>query len=140
MLLKLHIVTVYLSYIVFFAASLAAVLYLIQDNALKNKRRGVISSRLPDLSLLDKVIYRSIGLAFPILTLSIFCGFLWSKNVHGIYWWSYNSRQLCSIVLWLIYAVILHVRLSAKLRGRPVALLSLLAFFVIILSLFGTCH
>src|SRR3989338_833728 len=134
MLLNLHIVTAGLGYIIFFAASIAAVLYLIQDNGLKNKRTGAIFNRLPSLSLLDKVNYRAIGLAFPILTLSIFFGLLWSKNIYGIYWWGYNSRQFSSIVLWLIYAVILHVRLSAKIRGRKVAALSIFAFFVIILS------
>ena len=141
MLLKLHIVTVYLSYIAFLVASIAAVSYLIQNSALKNKQTGVIFSRLLNLSFLDKLNYRSIGLGFPILTLSIFCGFLWSKNVHGIYWGGggYNSRQLFSIVIWLIYAVILHIRLSAKMRGRKVAFLSIFAFFIVIFSLFGSC-
>ncbi|MDP3790921.1 MAG: cytochrome c biogenesis protein CcsA [Candidatus Omnitrophota bacterium] len=137
--LNLHIAAAYISYIIFFVASVAAVLYIIQDNAIKNKRTAVIFSRLPSLSFLDKLNYRSISLAFPILTLSIFCGFLWSENIHGICWWGYNSRQFYSLVLWLIYALILHVRLSAKVRGRKVALLSILAFFIIILSLFGTC-
>lgn len=139
MLLKFHIVTVYISYIAFLAAAAAAVLYLIQNSALKNKQTVIIFSWLPDLSFLDKFIYRSVGFGFPILTFSIFCGFLWSKNVHGFYWWGCNSRQLCSIVLWLIYAVILHMRLSAKMRGRKVASLSIFAFFVVILSLFGAC-
>ena len=137
--LKIHIITVYLSYVAFFVASAAAALFLIQNDALKNKRTGVISSRLPGLSLLDKLNYRSIGLGLPILTISIFCGLLWSKNVHGTYWWGYDFRQICSIVLWLVYAMILHVRLSAKMRGRKVASLSIFAFFVIILSIFGTC-
>ncbi len=139
-ILKVHIISIYLSYAAFFAASAAAALFLIQNNAIKNKRSGIIFSRLPDLSLLDKLNYRSIGLGFPILTLSIFYGLLWSRNVHGIYWWGHNSRIVSSIVLWLIYAVILHMRLSAGMRGRKVALLSILAFFVMIFSLFGACH
>jgi ABC-type uncharacterized transport system permease subunit len=129
----------YISYIVFFVASCAAVVYLIQDNLLKNKRTGVMLRRLPDLSFLDKLTYKSIGVGFPLLTLSIISGFAWAMNIHGAYWNSYNSRQIYSLVLWLLYAVILHVRLSEKLRGRKVALLSLSAFCVIILSLFGSC-
>jgi len=138
--LKLHIAAIYLSYIAFFMASVAAALYLIQDKLLKNKRREAIFNRLPDLAFLDKFNYNSIGLGFPILTLSILSGFIWSEHTYGIYWPGYNSRQVYSLVLWLIYAAILHVRLSAKLRGRKVALLTLFAFLVIILSLFGTCH
>lgn len=137
--LKLHVLTIYLSYVAFFVATAAAALYLIQNNALKNKQSGIIFSRLPGLSFLDKLNYRSIGLGFPMLTFSVISGFIWAKNIYGVYWWSYNSRQFLSLILWLIYAVILHVRLSAKLRGKKVALLSIFAFFVIILSLFGVC-
>lgn len=139
MYLKIHSITIYLGYIAFLVASVAAVLYLIQDNALKNKLSGVIFNRLPNLSFLDKLNYRSIGLGFPMLTLSVLSGIIWAKNAHGIYWWGYNSRQFYSLILWLIYALILHVRLSARLRGRKVAVLSIAAFFVIILTLFGTC-
>lgn len=140
MYFKIHIITICLSYIIFFISSLAAMLFLIQDSAIKNKRTGIILSRLPDLVLLDKLNYRSISLAFPLLTLAIFSGVLWTESVHGTYWWGYSFRQLASLVLWLVYAVILHVRLSAKMRGRKVALLSILAFFIIIISLFGTCR
>lgn len=135
-----HVVSIYLSYTIFFAASLAALTYLIEDNLLKNKQIGPILNRLPDLSFLDKLNYRSIGLGFPMLTLSIVSGFTWAKNIYGAYWQNDSSRQVYSLALWLIYAVILHVRLSAKLRGRKVALLSLFAFGVIILSLFGACR
>ena len=136
---RLHIAAIYLSYVAFLAASIAAVLYLIQDHALKNKQTGIIFSRLPDLSFLDKLNYRSIGLGFPVLTVSILSGFIWANNAYSLYWPNYHYRQVLSLVLWLTYAVILHVRLSAKLRGRKVAFLSLFAFFIIVLSLFGTC-
>lgn len=137
--LKLHILTIYISYAVFFVSTAAAILYLIQNNALKNKQVGIVFSRLPDLSFLDKLNYRTIGLGFPILTFSIISGFIWARNIYGVYWDGLYSRQVFSIILWLIYAVILHVRLFDKLRGKKVAFLSLFAFFVIILSLFGAC-
>ncbi len=137
---KAHIVTIYLSYAAFLAASIAAALYLIQNNALKNKRTGILFNRLPGLSFLDKLNYMAISLGFPMLTVSILTGFIWAKGISGGYWPDYSSRQIFSIIIWLIYAVILHVRLSAKLRGRKVALLSLFAFCVIAFSLFGSCR
>ncbi len=136
----IHGITICMSYIAFFAASVAAALYLIQDSAIKNKLGGVIFNRLPNLSFLDRFNYRSIGLGFPILTISILSGFIWAKNIYGVYWQPFNSRHLYSLVLWLIYAVILHVRLSARLRGRKVAILSIAAFLVCVLTLFGTCR
>ncbi len=136
---SLHIITISLSYIAFFVASVAAVLYIIQDRFLKNKKAGAALSRLPDLLFLDKLNYKAIGLGFPMLTFSIISGFIWAAHTRGTYW-SHNPREIYSFALWLIYALILHVRLSAKLRGRKVAQLSLLAFCMIIFTLFGSCR
>lgn len=136
----LHIAGIYLSYFVFFIATVAAAAYLIQDSLIKGKRMGIIFNKLPDLSFLDKLNYRSISLGFPILTLAIISGFIWARNMDGAYWSSHNLRQIYSLVLWLIYAVILHTRLSAKLRGRKVALLSLFAFCVLVFSLLASCR
>ena len=138
--LKIHSITVLLSYAAFIMASAAAALYLVQNGALKRKDSGIIFSRLPDLSFLDKLNYRMIGLGLPILTVSILTGFVWANNTRGVYWRGYDSREFYSLVLWLVYALILHVRLSQRLRGRKVALLSLAAFIIIILTLFGKCQ
>ncbi len=135
----LHITAISLSYAVFFVASLAALLYLIQDNNLKRKQWGSITSRLPDLSSLDRINYRFIGLGFPVLTLAIIIGYLWAKEARGVYW-NWNPREVSALVLWFLYAIILHVRLSSRLRGRKVALLSMLAFLVIVFTLFSNCR
>jgi ABC-type transport system involved in cytochrome c biogenesis permease subunit len=136
---NLHIITVHFSYIIFFVASIAAALYLVQDNLLKNKQAGVIFNRLPDLFFLDKLNYRAIGIGFPVLTLSIISGFIWAKHIRGAYF-DFHSREVYSFALWLVYALILHVRLSAKLRGRKVAQLSIFAFCIIIFTLFSRCR
>lgn len=136
----LHVVSISLSYIAFFFACLAALLYLIQDNNLKNKRVNVIASRLPDLSFLDKFNYKSIGLGFPILTLALASGFLRLGYAGAIFpSGGNNPRVVYSLVLWLLYAVILHARLSSRLRGRKVAYLSIAAFMVIIFTVFSRC-
>lgn len=136
----IHHITISMSYCAFFAASLAAALYLIQDGAIKSKLAGAVFNRLPSLSFLDRLNYRSIALGFPILTLAILSGFMWTKNIYGVYWHTFNSRHLYALALWLVYALILHVRLTAGLRGRKVAVLSLAAFVIGVITLFGTCR
>lgn len=134
----LHIITIHLSYISFFVASVAAAFYLVQDSRLKNKQVRVIFDRFPNLFLLDKLNYRAIGLGFPILTFSIITGFIWARHIQGSFW-IYNSREIYAFLLWLLYALILHVRLSARARGKKVAWLSLFAFCLIIFTLFTSC-
>ncbi len=133
-----HLIAIVASYAVFFVTFSAAVLYLVQDNNLKRKHLGAMFNRLPDLSLLDKLTYRSIELGFPILSVAIIAGFLLQKDISGSYW-NWNTKEVYSVVSWLLYAVTLHVRLSSKLRGKKVALLSILAFGIIVFSLFVGC-
>ena len=137
--LRLHVLTVCVSYAAFFAASAAAVLYLVQDSLIKSKARGAIFNHLPNLFFLDRLNYGAIGLGFPILTLSIISGFIWTRHIKGAYL-SSNPREIYAVILWMVYALILHVRLSARLRGRPIAMLSLVAFSVIIFTLFASCR
>ncbi len=82
----MHVIAIYLSYMVFFVASFAALLYLIQDNNLKYKHLGTIFRRLPDLAFLDRLNYKSIGLGFPMLTLAIIAGVRWAKDTRGCDW------------------------------------------------------
>ena len=133
-----HVAAIYLSYIMFLVAAIAAVLYLIQDSNIKHKHLGLVFNGLPDLSLLDQLTYKSISLGFPMLTLGIVSGLLWAKTVEGTYW-DLNIKQVSALVIWLLYAVILHVRLSAKIRGRKVAVLTILVFFVIIFAIGINC-
>ena len=135
-----HGLTIMVSYAAFFFSAVSAILYLVQDSAIKRKLKGAVFNRLPSLSFLDRFNYRSICLGFPILTVSILAGFIRAKYMYGVYWHGCNPRHIYALMLWLIYAAILHVRLLAHLRGRKVALLSAAAFFVCVLTLFGTCH
>ncbi len=137
--LSLHVITIHLSYIAFFVASISAGLYLFQNKMLKHKQPRVIFNRLPNLFFLDKLNYLAIGFGFPLLTLSIISGFLWLKHIRGTYF-LLSQREIFSIALWLIYAFILHVRLAVRLRGMKVARLSLFAFCVIIFTLWSNCR
>ncbi len=138
--LTLHIVTIFVSFAAFFAATVSAMLYLAQDRNLKRKEAVVLSSRLPDLDFLDKFNYRAIGFGFPLLTLGIISASFLAKQIWGVYW-VWNFRDSYSLILWLIYAVTLHVRLTSKLRGKKIAWLSIVAFVVIVIIIFaGVCE
>ncbi len=135
----LHIISIYLSYAAFLVASAAAILYLAQDYLLKNKQTGIIFNQFPSLSFLDQLNYKTIGLGFPIFTISVITGFIWAQHSRGASL-SFNHREIYSVALWLIYALVLHVRLASKVHGRRVAQLSLVALCLIILTLFENCR
>ena len=62
--LAAHIVTIFLGNAAFALACGLGVLYLLQENAIKRKRRGFFFSRLPSLDLLDTTGYACIVVGF----------------------------------------------------------------------------
>ena len=73
---------------------------------------------------------RAIVLAFPLLTAGMLVGLvlMWQERLSG---WT-DPRVLASVVLWLSFAVLLYLRFGYHLRGRPVALLTIVTFVLLV--------
>ncbi|MDH4226746.1 MAG: c-type cytochrome biogenesis protein CcsB [Deltaproteobacteria bacterium] len=143
--LKAHIAVAVIGNAFFGLACLFGVMYLIQDKYLKSRKIGGMYFVLPSLETLDELNYRCLTYGFPLLTLGIVSGALWSEHVYGSYW-IWKHRQVWSLITWLMYAVLLHGRLTANWRGRKAAAFSVIAFCVlfatslIIYTLLGEGH
>jgi ABC-type uncharacterized transport system permease subunit len=48
--------------------------------------------------------------------------------------WS-DPRILTTVILWLVFAIVLYLRYGYHLRGRHVALLTIMAFALLLLTL-----
>jgi len=135
----IHIPTTFLGYAAFFVAFSAGVMYLIQENELKRKRPQAFYYRLPSLEVCDDLGYRSLSIGFPLLTLGIAAGALWAHSAL-IRFWATDPKIIWSIITWMIYAVLIHYRLSAGLRGRRAALMSIIGFVIVLFTFIGTRH
>lgn len=134
--LGIHTVLAFLSNAAFALAFGIGLMYLVQEHHVKSKHLGGLFERLPSLQTLDDTNYRLITWGFPLLTLAIITGALWAQSALGNYW-NWDPRETVSLITWLIYAIILHARLIAGWRGRRAALLSILAFLIILAAFFG---
>ena len=123
-LLVVHIVTSLLGTAAFVLAAMVGVLYLIQDNNLKNKNFGPLFNRLPSVGVLDLVNLRLILFGFPVFTVAIALGGLWAWESSATL--SLQIQYVFALLSWLVYAGILHARLTSGWRGRRAAKLSLL--------------
>ncbi|HAM51093.1 MAG TPA: c-type cytochrome biogenesis protein CcsB [Nitrospiraceae bacterium] len=112
------------------------IMYLIQEHHLKSKHLGGLFQRLPNLQILDEINYRLITIGFPLLTLAIITGALWAESAWGSYW-RWDPKEVWSLITWFIYALVLHVRLTAGWRGRKAAMLSVVGFICVIFTFFG---
>ena len=135
-----HALMAFVSYAAFTITCAASVMYLIQLHFLKKKHFGALFTKLPSLETMDDIGYRCLTIGFPLLTVAIISGAIWSEQTVGSYWnWS-DRKQTWSLITWFIYAALLHGRLTTGWRGRKAALLSILGFVVLLITFIGMKH
>ncbi|MBX2811262.1 MAG: cytochrome c biogenesis protein [Myxococcales bacterium] len=138
--LPVHIALAFVGNASFVVAGMVAGVYLIQDNRLKLKRSrtrvGTGLYQLPALELLDRASMRLIEIGFPLMTLALVSGMLYGREVWGMYW-KWELRNVVSVIVWAIFAVLLHFRITIGWRGRKAALLTLVGVSATLLSIVG---
>jgi cytochrome c-type biogenesis protein CcsB len=129
----------------FTLACLAGLMYLIQDNFIKNKKINSFSRLLPPLRDLDRINHICLLWGFPLLTLGVVAGSIWARTVWGSHW-QWDPKQIWTLIAWIFYAVLLHQRLAIGWKGRKVAFFSIAAFlflffaFVAVNAVLTTSH
>lgn len=114
----------------------AAILYLLQENAIKNKKRGFFYKRLPPLDLLDSTSYSCLVTGFALLTFGLITGSIYAKAIWGRFW-GWDPKEIWSAVTWLVYAALLHGRLTSGWRGRQSAIMTIIGFAILIFTFLG---
>ena len=130
-----HIGTLIVGIAAFAIAFLVGILYLIQEKAIKDKKRGFFYRRLPSLKLLDSMGYSCLIAGFPMLTFGIITGVIYSQMVRGRFW-SWNHKEILAGIAWLVYAALLHERLAVGWRGRRAAIMTIVGFVILIVTFF----
>jgi cytochrome c-type biogenesis protein CcsB len=136
----IHTPLVFLGYASLFIAFAAAIMYLIQERALKSKHPVRFYNWLPSLDICDDLAYRSLAIGFPLMTLGIITGALWAQGVPGIVW-ARDAKVVFSFLTWLVYLLLIFYRMSGW-RGRKAAYLSIVGFIGVLVtfSYFGGLH
>jgi cytochrome c-type biogenesis protein CcsB len=102
-------------------------------------RRPDLERLLPDADALDRITYKTICVAFPLLTLMIAAGAYWANRAWGSYW-SWDPKETWAAITWLIYAGYLHTRITRGWRGRRAAYFAILGFAVVMFTFFGVTY
>ena len=129
--LPFHVILAFLGNAFFALAFFLGVMYVIQERHLKKKKLTGLYFKLPSLEMLDELNYRCLQYGFPLLTLAITTGAIWSEYAIGSYW-DWKPRQIWSLITWFLYAALLHGRLTQGWRGKKAAILSGTAFMVLV--------
>lgn len=126
--LQIHVSLALIAQSAFAVAFATSVMYLL-------KLRG--SKRLPSLEVLDEITYSAIVIGYPLFTIgALFAGAVWAWKAWGSPW-SWDPKEVGSLVVWLIYSAYLHARLVGGWRGKRSAMLSILGFGSAVFSFVG---
>lgn len=134
--LPVHVLLLFIGDSVFAVAFGAGIMYLLQEKQVKRKRMGALFRRLPSLEVLDDINYRCLTVGFPLLTVGIITGSIWAEYAWGSYW-SWDPKETWSLITWILYAALLHGRLTVGWRGRKAAILAIVGFGAVLFTFLG---
>lgn len=120
----------------FAIAGAASFAYLVQERLLRRKKLGTAFRALPPLHVLDDISHRTISAGFLFMTAGMAAGSIFAQQAWGSMW-SWDPRQTWSLLTWLLFAGLLHARISMGWQGRRSAYFVLLATAAVLLSILG---
>jgi ABC-type transport system involved in cytochrome c biogenesis permease subunit len=116
---ELHVAMSFLSYGLFGVAAILGVGYLRHGDA-----------------AMERLQYKSIFVGYSLFSLSMILGGIWAFLAWGTYW-LWTPKELWTSLLWMYYGLYLHARLWRWWAGRPVAVLGIAGFVVVLFTYLG---
>jgi len=128
--LTIHVVTCFLAYAAFAVSFVVSILYLSRKRNRGPEQEGLSKRALEDIN------YNVTAVGFLMLTIGIVTGAVWANYAWGTYW-SWDNKETWSLITWFIYASLLHARMIASLKGKWMAILSIVGFGAVLFTFFG---
>lgn len=133
---RLHLLLAMLAYSLFTIAILHAVLMAVAERRLHRKERGALGA-LPPLLTLERLLFRLIGAAFLLLTLTLATGIAFSETLFGRAL-RFEHKTVFGVLSWLTFGVLLAGRWLYGWRGRTALRWTLSGFVLLILAYVGS--
>jgi cytochrome c-type biogenesis protein CcsB len=127
--MKIHVPANFIGYGGFAIAAMIGIAYLLVS-------KGKLVSRLPELRVLEDVMYKAIAIGFAFFTIATILGALWAAEAWGSYW-QWDPKETWALIVWINYAAWLHMRLTRTLRGAMLAWWAVVGLFVTTFAFVG---
>ena len=129
--LQIHVTMAAASEGAFAVGFVSSILYLLKIKLPDAKRFAL---KLPTIATLDMITYRSIAVGYPLFTIgALFAGAVWAHRTWGTFW-SWDPKETCSLVVWIIYSAYLHLRIVRGSQGKAPHILSIIGFTIAVLT------
>jgi ABC-type uncharacterized transport system permease subunit len=117
---------------------LASVMYLEQARRLKAKLNPLGGMKMLSLERLEAMNRRGVNLAFPLLSVGLLLGVVLLRHGHDFLDNLASVKVLGTLGLWVVFGVLVYLRYATTVSGRRLAVLTILAFLVMVLVLAAT--
>ncbi len=135
-MIRFHAAIIFISYAAFLVAVLTGVVFLVQERRLKRKDSRVLSSPMIPLEMLDRVNRWAVGIGFALFSFGVVQGLFLARRNWGASW-SWDPKEIWSLLTWAAYAVVLGLRATVGLRGRRVVWMSVMSFVLVMFTFVG---
>jgi cytochrome c-type biogenesis protein CcsB len=99
-------------------------------------KRETFVDAMPTLATIESLLYKTVGVAFPLLCLLLITGAVWANESWGRYW-GWDPKETGALVATMAYAGFLHTRIAHGWRGRRSAYFALIGFALVIFTWLG---
>ncbi|GAB3491298.1 cytochrome C assembly family protein [Flexivirga lutea] len=126
--LTIHVTIAILSVAFFTIAFSTTILYFVQKwREDIHDTKYTFMDAVPGSAAMDRTTYGLLIIAFPLWTFTLIAGAIWAQKAWGHYW-SWDPKEVWTLVIWVVYAAYLHARATAGWSGKKAAYLALAGF------------
>lgn len=139
-----HVIAFVLAAVCLAVAGVAGGFYLVLHRRLRRPGRVLPSGAWPSLEALERLNARAAALGFPLLTIGLWLGMaqIWHEPDRAA--WLLDPKVAAATIVWLVYAILLHLQRLPTFRGTRVAWMSVLCtaglMVVFVMADVGTKH
>ncbi|MDY0341789.1 MAG: cytochrome c biogenesis protein CcsA [Coriobacteriia bacterium] len=133
--LYIHVAFANLAFAAFAISFGYAIAYLIRARS----QDGVWARRLrnlPSQEIVDDLVGRFVLAGFLLWGIMIVTGAIWAEESWGRYW-SWDPIETWSLIVWIIYAIYLHLRYMLRIPGQKLAWYAVAAMPIALFCLVG---
>ena len=111
-----------------------AVIYLLGEDKLISMEK--VAAKIPEYNRLPKTILNFLIFGLILWGVMIVSGSIWAHVAWGRYW-AWDPIELWSLISWLLFALVIHTRLTFKISQRLFCYLTIIAAITVVFSLWG---
>ena len=134
---RVHFIIAMLAYSLFMLAALHALLMAMATKQLHHARFSRILANLPPLLTMEALLFRLVGVAFVLLTMTLLTGVIFTETLFGTAF-RFDHKSIFATISWLLFGTLLVGRHFRGWRGRVALRWTLAGFIALMLAYVGS--